>query len=397
MSKKSYMSLLKEAIAEFDTSDNVDVKGPMLDPILSWDGDGELPTNKDAASVLERYYFNEGSEKRVDTLDEADYENDNGSPASGKSMENAKGAGTEQAGTSDASTVKGGKDEKEKDIAKEAEEVDTVDAEEVSESEEVSEDAELEMENAIIEKLISEMEEEEDDAEDKEEVEEADMSYTGKGPKETMPKEKKATDPEQDAKGAGTEQAGTGDAEGEVPPRKDIHDKMVKPKQYTDENAQIEAALEELEKELQLEAEDVDAEADEEVEKDLDVDKEMAAEAATPSAAPGGPSPKKGEDWEEDEAAYSEAFKIFKEAIQEQDEEDMDDDDTEDLDEMLDVFISEDVNSDMAADKKADMVALQRKCMKFKEIGQPDKYKMCVEKGKVKLAKHYEKMKKRFS
>ena len=40
MTKKSYMSLLKEAIAEFDTSDNVEVKGPMLDPILSWDGNG---------------------------------------------------------------------------------------------------------------------------------------------------------------------------------------------------------------------------------------------------------------------------------------------------------------------------------------------------------------------
>ena len=52
--KRTYMSLLKEAIAEFDTSDNLEVKGPMLDPILSWDGGGEIPVFKDAASILER-------------------------------------------------------------------------------------------------------------------------------------------------------------------------------------------------------------------------------------------------------------------------------------------------------------------------------------------------------
>jgi hypothetical protein len=85
MSKKSYMSLLKEAIAEFDTSDNVDVKGPMLDPILSWDGDGELPVYKDAASILERYYFDENKENAIKTLDESDYENDKGS-SSGEAM-----------------------------------------------------------------------------------------------------------------------------------------------------------------------------------------------------------------------------------------------------------------------------------------------------------------------
>jgi len=55
MSKKvSYTQLLKEAIQGTDTSDTVDVKGPMLDPILSYKGGGELPTNKDAASILER-------------------------------------------------------------------------------------------------------------------------------------------------------------------------------------------------------------------------------------------------------------------------------------------------------------------------------------------------------
>ena len=124
MSKKSYMSLLKEAIAEFDTSDTVEVKGPMLDPILSWDGDGELPVYKDAASILERYYFEEDQDKVVNTLDEADYENDNGKPDKGEAMKDAEGAGTEQAGTS-----KKGMDKHEEEIAKEAEEVDADDAE----------------------------------------------------------------------------------------------------------------------------------------------------------------------------------------------------------------------------------------------------------------------------
>lgn len=348
MSKKSYMSLLKEAIAEFDTSDNLEVKGPMLDPILAWDGDGELPTFKDAASILERYYFNESKDSKLDTLDEADYENDKGNPASGPSMKNAKGAGTEQAGTSDSGSVKGGKDEKEKDIAKEAEDMSDEDSdkEEVEEKEfsgkEVpktkeytDESQELEMENAIIEKLIAEMEDEDDDDDDeKEEMEEGDMSYTGKGPKETMPKEKKASGPEQDTEGAGTEQAGTGTDAGQVPDRKDMHDQMVKPKKYTDENTQIEEALAALEAEM---ADDADSKEDDEVEKDLDVDKEMAKEAA--SAVPGGPSPKKtGEDWEDDEKYYSEAFSIFKEAIREaEDHEEPDGDEVEpedDTDEM---------------------------------------------------------------
>ena len=73
MSKKqSYMNLLKQAISEFDTSDNLEVKGPMLDPIISWDGGGEIPTYKDAASILERYYFDENQDAPIRTLEEED-------------------------------------------------------------------------------------------------------------------------------------------------------------------------------------------------------------------------------------------------------------------------------------------------------------------------------------
>jgi len=328
MSKKSYMSLLKEAIAEFDTSDTVDVKGPMLDPILSWDGDGELPVYKDAASILERYYFDEDKDKQINTL-EAAMDNDNGKPDKGETMKHTKGAGTEQAGTDEK-----GMDKHEEEIAKEAEEV-AKEAEEMTDdaaddadagdaADNVEESEELEMENAIIEKLIAEMEDDDDDDDDdddeKEEVEEMDMTYTGDKPKVSMPKEKKAKGPEEDTEGAGTQQAGTGSDEKHLPDRKDKHNDAVKPKKYTDENTQIEEALAALESELN-EADDVEdeKEADEEVEKDLDVDKEMAKEAA--SAVPGGPSPKKtGEDWEEDEGAYSEAFNIFKEAIREEEE-----------------------------------------------------------------------------
>jgi len=284
--RKSYMNLLKEAISEFDTSDAQDVKGPMLDPILSWEGDGELPTFKDAGSILERYYFNENQDVDIDTveaLDEADYENDKG--AHGKGMQHAQGDAGPQAGTSKQKTIKGAKKEIKDEIAKEMEEIEDMVGFELSEEEQAFIDAEdltededydsvnedLEMENSIIEKLIAEME-----ADD-------------------------------DAQGAGTQQAGTGDADDLVPDRKDNHEEAVKPKNYNEENAMIEAVLAEME--------DEDEDEDEE---DLDVDAGVKESA---SGVPGGPSPhKRGEDWESDEAAYSEAFQIFKEAIEDDEE-----------------------------------------------------------------------------
>jgi len=294
MSKKAYMNLLKEAISEFDTSKTSEVKGPFLDSILKWRGDGELPTNKDAGSILERYYYNEDNDEGVDTIDEAKYEDGAGSSA-GASMKHGKGAGTDQAGTSDKSSIKASKKDIEKELAKEMEEIEAAAGEELSEADDADADAdadaddegddetvkeELEMENAIIEKLIAEME-----ADD-------------------------------DAQGAGTQQAGTGDADKLVPDRKDDADDAVKPKKYNAENAMIEAALQELEEEIELSEQDDDADEEDEEEKeekDLDVDKNVKEDFGVP----GGPSPhKKGEDWESDEAAYSEAFELFKEAIQ---------------------------------------------------------------------------------
>jgi len=386
MSKKqSYMNLLKEAISEFDTSDNLEVKGPMLDPIISWDGGGEIPTYKDAASILERYYFNEDKDDPIETLEEEDAasmaekrtgeplskadENDKGE-ASGKGMENAKGAGTEQAGTSDSPTVLGSKEEKKEDIAKEDVELalddletaleedveqgiqedewsdkDVPKAKKYREEEMTTEDEDLNMENAIIEKLISEMEE--DDL-DEAEV----MGYTGDdvAPGMAAKDEKKSRGSEEDTHGAGTEQAGTGPDEGQIPDRKDIHDKMVKPEVYRDENMTTEgledlenSIMEDLEAEL-LEQDEPPAPTDddeggEDEGEDLDVDSEMKesldvieseilTDLEDDSAVPGGPSPKKlGEDWEEDEKYYGEAFELFKEEIEAEDVDNIDSDD----------------------------------------------------------------------
>jgi hypothetical protein len=326
MSKKrvSYQNLLKTAIAEFDTSKTVDVKGPMLDPILKWDGDGELPIYKDAASILERYYFDESADKGVEVA-EMEY-NEDGSEGKTKAEEHGEGTGTEQAGTGDAGNMAGRKKEAEKELAKEDEDIsekahgkeavkpkkyvdeqddemedDKEEEEDMKESDDLSED----LENAVIEKLIAEMEEEEDEDEE-EEVKEGEMNYKGDGVKPGMEasKEKKASGPEEDTQGAGTEQAGTGTDAGQVPDRKDNADKMVKPKNYNEQ-------------------EEAPADDDGEEEEELDVD-EKVKEAA---GAGDGPIPPmkakaKNDNKEGDEAdAYEEAFQIFKEAIEEEEEE----------------------------------------------------------------------------
>jgi hypothetical protein len=332
MSRKrvSYQNLLKQAISEFDTSKSVDVKGPMLDPILKWDGQGELPVYKDAASILERYYFNESQDAGVE-VSEGDY-NEDGTEKKTASEKHGEGTGTEQAGTSDAGNISGSKKDAAKEIAKEQEEKgekeedeedekeemeeaewsgkkvpkgkkyvkEQEDEEEEEEEDEEEEDMTEGLENAVIEKLIAEMEDEEGEEEEgEEEVEEGDMSYTGDGPKPGMeaPKEKKASGPEEDTEGAGTEQAGTGDAEGQIPPRKDIHDKMVKAKNYNEQEEKDEEG------------------GEEEDEEDLDVDKEMNEQGSGAGHAPP-PSLQRKMDNEDQGDEYEEAFRIFKEAIE---------------------------------------------------------------------------------
>lgn len=134
--KVSYQNLLKEAISEFDTSKTVDVKGPMLDPILKWDGDGELPVYKDAASILERYYFNETRDEGVE-VSEMEY-NEDGTEKKSEEMKHAEGTGTEQAGTSPEGSIDGAKKEIGKDLAKEAEEKEKDEKEEELEEKETN-------------------------------------------------------------------------------------------------------------------------------------------------------------------------------------------------------------------------------------------------------------------
>lgn len=315
--KVSYQNLLKEAISEFDTSKTVDVKGPMLDPILKWDGDGELPIYKDAASILERYYFNETVDEGVEVA-EMEY-NEDGTEKQGKEMDHVEGTGTEQAGTSPESSIDGSKKEIAKDLAKEQEEIKKDEEEEGEGEEEIKEQDEAEkdeaeeeveesLENAVIEKLIAEMEEEDEDEDEKEEVEEGEKvkhdEFEGVAPGMSAAKEKKASGPEQDAQGAGTEQAGTGSANGQVPDRKDIADKFVKPKNYNEQ--------------------DEPDEGEEEEEKELDIDKEVKegkiAEAGAKGHVPP-PSMQKKMDGEDqgDDDVYEEAFELFKEAIEESD------------------------------------------------------------------------------
>ena len=383
MSKKvSYKNLLKQAISEYDTSKTVQVKGPMLDPILSWDGDGEIPVYKDAASILERYYFNEGQEDPilVDDLQEMEY-NQDGTEKKTSSEKHGEGPGTQQAGTSNASNIKGDLKNQEEDIAKEMEDVlnsvpeeaemtsedesllDNIElffseqdeemedkeekeeeldvdkkmgekeGEEAAEEDEEKEEKEVEegleiteeAENAVIEKLIDEMEE----------LEEEEMTYTGEGPKTggkkpmtydkegpapgmEAPDEKKAKGPEEDTKGAGTDQAGTGDAEGQIPPRKDMHDQMVKAKNYNED----EDLFGDVDLDLLL---DEDEELQEKEWDDKDVPKkkkyhEEAAPNGLGRIARGQPDMDNEEPYNEE--YMKESFELFKEAIEEEDDDD---------------------------------------------------------------------------
>ncbi len=311
--KVSYKNLLKEAISEFtDVAKSAEVKGPFLDGIMKWDGGGELPTHKDAASILERYYFNEDQDGDVEILE------DEGSSA-GEAMKDADGAGTSQAGTSKANTIAAAKTEKEKDITKEQEDLEDEEEEEVKEQEDLEDEEEEEVkeqekvedepeeeevtediENAVIEKLIAEMEEE-----DEEEVEEAETmagkkDFDGVAAGMEASKEKKSKNPEEDTTGAGTEQAGTGTKAGQVPDRKDVADSFVKPKNYTEQE---------------------DAKPEDEEEEELDVDKEIKEDAGVG----GGPIKAKGAMGKpgmgEDEEDIEEAFQIFKEQIEDEEDE----------------------------------------------------------------------------
>jgi len=168
MKKKiSYIELLKEAISEYDTK-SFDVKGPMLDPIISYDGGGELQTHKDASSILERYYFKEKEDESRVFVEQDVQEQE--------PEENEIETGEEADDVDD--TMDDLKDELMEDLMMEEDE----EGGEVEDGADVPSEFEKEpggkfdgmatenMEQAVIEKLISEMEEfnEEDEGPDKE-------------------------------------------------------------------------------------------------------------------------------------------------------------------------------------------------------------------------------------
>jgi len=63
MKKSNYITVLKECLQEADTTKTSDILGPMVEPILGYDGNGELKTHKSAADILKKYYFEgEGNE-----------------------------------------------------------------------------------------------------------------------------------------------------------------------------------------------------------------------------------------------------------------------------------------------------------------------------------------------
>lgn len=133
--KVSYIELLKEAIHEFDTSKTVDVKGPMVDPILKYDGGGELPTHKDAASILERFYFNK-DEGKVNVVEHEDNEISEVPPK-------------------EDSGVAGEKKDIEKEVTEQEETEDEENKEEVTEQDEAEEGEEEEKEEVTEAKKVA--------------------------------------------------------------------------------------------------------------------------------------------------------------------------------------------------------------------------------------------------
>ncbi len=289
--KVSYVKLLKEALQEWDTTKTIDSKGPMIDPILSYDGGGELPTHKDAASILERYYFNEGADDGVAVAEEGPIDNpvdevpDKNVSKTKKEIEKAV---TEQPGEEDKDLEKAAKEKEEEVTEQDKKEEEEEKEEEVTEQdkkeekEEKEEEVSEEVENAVIEKLIAEMEEEEKD------LSEGEME------------------------GAGTKAAGAPSAaEKAVPPDKD-----------KGEGFPVKAAK-------------VKEQDEKEEEKDLDVDKELGKkgekeEEVEEQGSGAGHVPVKSmgvgkEDKDQDE--IQEAFEIFKEQI----EEDVDEIDSKDI------------------------------------------------------------------
>lgn len=318
MSKKvSYIQLLKEAVTEYDAK-AMDYKGPLSEPILTFSGEGELDTHKDASSILERYYFNEKEEKLVeseigpDNPVKADADEDAEDPNEIVTGEEADSVSVTMDDFEDEILDEGTEQEMKEDLTLEDIEED-LELEDVDQSDLVAndepfdpddkdvdivgaedkplaeEDAQVmnnemvSLENTIIEKLIQEMEEES----------ETDTSTT-----------------------AGNEEAGTG----RVPEKK--------------AEGLAEEDFDLLEAELDAAAEE---EGGEDKEKDLDVDKEMEdskdVQKEHRQLGPIKPGP---------EHAIEEAFQIFQEQVEDEEgEEKKEDEEKKEMEEDFDLDLLE--------------------------------------------------------
>jgi hypothetical protein len=291
MSKKvSYMTLLKEAIsdAEHDTSKPVDIKGPMLDPILSYSGGGELPTQKDAASILERYYFNEDADLGV-TVEQDDKEEEKDDKEekveekmAGDVQGDVKGLAASDnevdavPGKDPGATKKDIEDEIKEELAAVVEQDDDDAAADDDAADVTNEIAALE--NSVIEKLIAEMEDE-----DAEEMKEANRVAGDRGAQ-------------------GEEAMGTGNDDDQVPPRKDSTNEQDDAKPFAGKETPEE----------------------EKAEKEAIKDRDAAMKESDAGVGPGPMKAGKGKLGEDEEGGVGqdpmeEAFKIFKEEIEDDD------------------------------------------------------------------------------
>jgi len=107
--KVSYITLLKEAIKnvqEFD-SNQLDVVLPQVKHVIDYDGKGEMKTNEkvDASSILERYYFKEENE-----VDKSEIEDDIAGETKG-TIEEAEEEEEKEEGEEEGGEEEGGEEE----------------------------------------------------------------------------------------------------------------------------------------------------------------------------------------------------------------------------------------------------------------------------------------------
>ncbi len=314
----NYMELLKESVADrgHDTTKSVDVKGPFLDPILGYDGGGELPTYKDASSILERYYFNQDADKGVAVAEDAAI------PQVGDDKGALKDVPEDvDKSKADAKKATELKEEEEKD-GKALPEEETEEDDAIAESKLLEDD----VENAVIERLIAEMEE------DVDLLEEEDMTDDDDKDKDDDKEEIKENSSPQDPAAKNHEPSGDPDKDSSGLVDGDDHkggEDVVKPATFPAGSdgvgKGIKAAMKEGE---DIVSGDKELPKDEVPTKDEELDVDEKSGIKTEGGSPIGNPATADEDKLYEN--LDEQFEIFKEAIEEEEKEEKEDDDDKD-------------------------------------------------------------------